>query len=99
MQAVGGRTGGGGPWCGGLSTRDAQKKGKLIGVMIALMDVLADGEERSVAGAAVFLKSNLGDSYADTLREQGFGKHLAEAIRLFPESFVLVKQGYYVRRV
>jgi hypothetical protein len=52
-----------------------------------------------VAGASVFLKRNLGDSYADTLREQGFGKHLAEAIRLFPEEFVLVKQGYYVRRV
>ena len=67
--------------------------------MLALMDFLADGEERSVAGAAFFLKNGLGDSYVDTLREQGFGKHLADAIRLFPESFVLVKQGYYVRRV
>jgi hypothetical protein len=52
-----------------------------------------------VAGAALYLKNNLGDSYVDTLREQGFGKHLAEAIRLFPESFTLVRQGYYVRRV
>ena len=99
VQTVSRQTGDVEPWYGGLSTRDSQKKDKLIDVMIALMDFLADGEERSVAGAAVFLKSNLGDSYADTLREQGFGKHLAEAIRLFPESFVLVKQGYYVRRV
>jgi hypothetical protein len=68
-------------------------------VMIALLEFLSDGEEHSVAGAAVFLKRNMGDSYVDTLREVGFGKHLAEAIRLFPESFVLVKQGYYVMRV
>ncbi len=70
-----------------------------MGGMIARLECRAGGEGRSVAGAAVFLKRNMGDSYADTLREQGFGKHLAEAIRLFPESFVLVKQGYYVMRV
>jgi hypothetical protein len=64
-----------------------------------LVDFLKDGEERSVARAAAFLKDGLGDSYADTLREQGFGKHLAEAIRLFPETFLLVKAGYYVRLV
>jgi hypothetical protein len=51
-----------------------------------------------VAAASLFLKTNLGDSYSDTLREVGMGKHLAEAIRLFPEEFVLTKQGYYVRR-
>jgi hypothetical protein len=99
VQTVSRQTGDVQPWYGGLSTRDSQKKDKLIDVMLALVHFLADGEERSVAGSAVFLKRNLGDSYADTLREQGFGKHLAEAIRLFPEEFVLVKQGYYVRRV
>jgi hypothetical protein len=66
--------------------------------MLALMDFLADGEERSVAAASLFLKRNLGDSYSDTLREVGMGKHLAEAVRLFPEEFLLTKQGYYVRR-
>ena len=66
--------------------------------MLALMNYQADGEERSVASASPYLKNNLGDSYADTLREVGFGKHLAEAIRLFDE-FQLTKQGYYVRRV
>jgi hypothetical protein len=99
VQTVSRQTGDVQPWYGGLSTRDSLKKDKLVDVMLALMDFLADGEERSVAGASVFLKRGLGDSYADTLREQGFGKHLAEAIRLFPEAFVLVKQGYYVRRV
>jgi hypothetical protein len=66
-------------------------------VMLALMHFLRDGEERSVAAASVYLKANLGDSYADTLREVGFGKHLAEAIRLFDE-FVLTKKGYFVKR-
>ncbi len=66
--------------------------------MLALMTYLADGEERSVAAASLYLKNNLGDSYVDTLREVGFGKHLAEAIRLFDE-FQLVKGGYFVRRV
>jgi transposase InsO family protein len=99
VQTVSRQTGDVEPWYGGLSARDSLKKDKLIDVMIALLEFLADGEEHSVAGAAVFLKRNMGDSYADTLREQGFGKHLAEAIRLFPESFVLVRQGYYVMRV
>jgi transposase InsO family protein len=99
VQTVSRQTGDVQAWYGGLSARDSLKKDKLIDVMIALLEFLADGEERSVAGAAVFLKRNMGDSYADTLREQGFGKHLAEAVRLFPESFVLVKQGYYLRRV
>ncbi len=99
LQTVSRQTGDVEPWYGGLSTRDSQKKDKLIDVMIALLQFLADGEEHSVAGAALYLKNNLGDSYVDTLREQGFGKHLAEAIRLFPESFTLVRQGYYVRRV
>jgi hypothetical protein len=99
VQTVSRQTGDVEPWYGGLSMRDSKKKDALIDVMIALLDFLADGEERSVARAAAFLKDGLGDSYADTLREQGFGKHLAEAIRLFPESFLLVKDGYYVRRV
>ena len=85
-------------WLGGLSLRDSKKKDKLVDVMLALMICLADGEERSVAAASVYLKNNLGDSYLDTLREVGFGKHLAEAIRLFPEKFVLTKKGYYVKR-
>ena len=50
-----------------------------------------------MAAASLYLKNNLGDSYLDTLREVGFGKHLAEAIRLFSE-FELTKRGYYVRR-
>jgi hypothetical protein len=98
VQTVSRQTGDVQPWYGGLSTRDSQKKDKLVDVMLALMDFLADGEERSVAAASLFLKRNLGDSYSDTLREVGMGKHLAEAVRLFPEEFVLVKQGYYVRR-
>jgi transposase InsO family protein len=99
VQTVSRQTGDVEPWYGGLSMRDSKKKDALIDVMIALVDFLKDGEERSVARAAAFLKDGLGDSYADTLREQGFGKHLAEAIRLFPETFLLVKAGYYVRLV
>ncbi len=98
IQAVSRMTGDVEPWCGGLSMRDSQKKDKLIDVMIALLQFLADGEERSVAGAALYLKNNLGDSYVDTLREQGFGKHLAEAIRLFDSDFLLARGGYYVKR-
>ena len=98
MQTVSRQTGDVEPWLGGLSTRDSQKKDKLIDVMLALMTYLADGEERSVAAASLFLKTNLGDSYSDTLRGVGMGKHLAEAIRLFPEEFLLTKRGYYVRR-
>ena len=98
VQPVSRETGDVQPWLGGLSTRDSQKKDKLIDVMLALMNYLADGEERSVAAASLFLKNNLGDSYVDTLRAVGFGKHLAEAIRLFDE-FELTKKGYYVKRV
>ena len=98
VQPVSRETGDVQPWLGGLSTRDSQKKDKLIDVMLALMNYLADGEERSVAAASLYLKNNLGDSYVDTLRAVGFGKHLAEAIRLFDE-FELTKKGYYVKRV
>ena len=82
VQPVSRQTGDVEPWLGGLSTRDSQKKDKLIDVMLALMTYLADGEERSVAAASLYLKTNLGDSYLDTLREVGMGEHLAEAIRL-----------------
>ncbi len=98
VQTVSRQTGDVEPWYGGLSMRDSKKKDALIDVMIALVEFLKDGE-RSVARAAAFLKDGLGDSYADTLSQQGFGKHLAEAIRLFPETFLLVKDGYYVRLV
>ena len=84
-------------WLGGLSLRDSKKKDALIEVMTALITFLTDGEEHSVASAALWLKENLGSAYEDTLRAQGFGKHLAEAIRLFDE-FELVKKGYYVKR-
>jgi hypothetical protein len=98
VQTVSRQTGDVEPWYGGLSMRDSKKKDALIDVMIALVEFLKDGE-RSVARAAAFLKDGLGDSYADTLSQQGFGKHLAEAIRLFPETFLLVKDNYYVRLV
>jgi hypothetical protein len=84
-------------WLGGLSLRDSKKKDALVEVMTALITLLSDGEEHSVASAALWLKQNLGSAYEDTLRAQGFGKHLAEAIRLFDE-FELVKKGYYVKR-
>ncbi len=98
VQTVSRQTGDVEPWYGGLSMRDSKKKDALIDVMIALVEFLKDGE-RSVARAAAFLKDGLGNSYADTLSQQGFGKHLAEAIRLFPETFLLVKDNYYVRLV
>ena len=64
---------------------------------VALLEFLRD-DEKTVASAALWLKTNLGDvGYVDVLRAQGFGKHLAEAIRLFDE-FQLTKKGYYVRR-
>ena len=86
------------PWLGGLSDRDSAKKDKLMPVMLGLIEYLKS-EERSVASAVVYLKANMGDLYADTLREVGFGKHLAEAIRLFPDNFELTKGGYYVKAV
>jgi hypothetical protein len=97
VQPVSKTTGDVQPWLGGLSARDSQKKDKLVDIMLALMNYLADGEERSVASASIYLKNNLGDSYVDTLREVGFGKHLAEAVRLFDE-FQLTKGGYYLKR-
>ena len=85
-------------WLGGLSLRDSKKKDALVEVMTALITFLTDGEEHSVASAALWLKQNLGSAYEDTLKEQGFGRHLAEAIRPFDE-FELTKKGYYVKRV
>jgi hypothetical protein len=83
-------------WLGGLSLRDSKKKDALVEVMTALITFLTDGEEHSVASAALWLKENLGSAYEDTLREQGFGRHLAAAVELFPE-FVLTKKNYYLR--
>ena len=73
VQMVSRQTGDVEPWYGGLSMRDSKKKDALIDVMIALLDFLKDGEERSVARAAAFLKDGLGDSYADTLSKRGSG--------------------------
>jgi hypothetical protein len=84
------------PWLGGLSMRDSAKKDKLLDVMTALLTFLADGEEHSVASAALWLKDNMGDAYVSTLRDVGFGKHLAEAVRLFQE-FELTKRNYYLK--
>ena len=67
-------------------------------VMLGLIEYLKD-EEKSVASAVVFLKANMGDQCVDILREVGFGRHLAEAIRLFPDNFELTRGGYYVRAV
>ena len=97
MQAVDGETGDVQPWLGGLSMRDSRKKDKLIPLMTALITHLEDGEERSVASAALWLKGHMGSAYEDVLREVGFGKHLAEALRLFSDNFQLTKGGYYVR--
>jgi hypothetical protein len=97
VQPVGRETGDVQPWLGGLSMRDSRKKDKLLDMMTALITHLADGEERSVAGAALWLKGHMGSAYEDTLRAVGFGKHLAEALRLFSENFQLTKGGYYVR--
>ncbi len=87
------------PWLGGLSMRDSRKKDALIEMMTALITFLCDGEEHSVASAAVWLKSKMGSAYEDTLREVGFGKHLAEAIRLFDQHVQFTKGGYYVKVV
>ncbi len=85
------------PWLGELSARDSKKKDALTDIMVALLEFLQD-DEKSVASAALWLKTNLGDiGYVAVLRAQGFGRHLAEAIRLFDE-FELTKKGYYVRR-
>jgi hypothetical protein len=86
------------PWLGGLSMRDSQKKDQLVDTMLALLNFLDDGEEHSVASAALYLKNNMGDAYVDVMRAVGFGKHLAEAIRLFDSDFLLVRGGYYVKR-
>ena len=83
-------------WLGGLSLRDSKKKDALVEVMTALITFLTDGEEHSVASAALYLKESLGSAYEDTLRAQGFGRQLAAAVELFPE-FVLTKKNYYLR--
>ena len=97
IQSVDRETGDLQPWLGGLSMRDSRKKDKLIPLMTALITHLEDGEERSVASAALWLKRHMGSAYEDALREVGFGKHLAEAIRLFDQHFQLTKGGYYVK--
>ena len=96
VQPVDRETGDVQPWLGGLSQRDSRKKDKLLDMMTALVTYLED-DERSVASAALYLKGHMGSAYEDTLREVGFGKHLAEAIRLFDPPFQLVKGGYYVK--
>ncbi len=88
VQAVDKDTGNVAPRLGDLSMRDSAKKDKLLDVMVALR------AQRGERGAV--LKDNMGDAYVDVLREVGFGKHLAETIRLFQE-FELAKQGYYVK--
>ena len=65
--------------------------------MTALITFLEDGEEHSVASAALWLKGHMGSAYEDTLREVGFGKHLAEAIRLLDTPFQLTKGGFYAK--
>ena len=97
VQPVNRETGDVTPWLGGLSMRDSKKKDVLIPLMTALITFLEDGEEHSVASAALWLKNHMGSAYEDTLREVGFGKHLAEAIRLFDQHFQLTKGGYYVK--
>jgi hypothetical protein len=96
VKPVGRDTGDVQPWLGGMSALDSRKKDKLIPMMVALIDHLKDGE-RSVASAALYLKGEMGSMYEDTLREVGYGKHLAMAIRLFEPPFELVKGGYYVK--
>jgi hypothetical protein len=97
VKPVGRDTGDVQPWLGGMSALDSRKKDKLIPMMSALITHLKDGE-RSVASAALYLKGEMGGSmYEDTLREVGYGKHLAMAIRLFEPPFELVKGGYYVQ--
>ena len=63
--------------------------------MLGLLEYLQD-EEKSVAGAVIFLKANMGDVYVDILRSVGVGKRLADGIKLF-DDFELTKGGYYVR--
>ena len=99
VQAVDRDTGDIQPWLGGLSTRDSQKKDKLLPLMVSLFDFISDGEERSVARVALYLKGHMGAEYEAVLREVGFGKHLAEALRLFSDYFELTKGGYYVKLV
>ena len=66
---------------GGLSTRDSKKKDALTDIMVDLLEFLQD-DDKSVASAALWLKTNLGDvGYVDVLRAQGFVKHLGEAIK------------------
>ena len=65
-------------------------------MMTALITFLSDGEEDSMASAALWLKQNMGSAYEDTLRVRGFGKHLAAAVKLFQE-FVLTNKNYYLR--
>ena len=79
-----------------MSERDRAKRDKLVPVMLGLIEYLKD-EEKSVASAALWLKNHMGSAYEDTLREVGFGKHLAAAIRLFDQHFQLTKGGYYVK--
>jgi hypothetical protein len=98
VQPVDRETGDVQPWLGGLSMRDSRKKDRLMDMMTALIDFLKDGE-RSVAGAALWLKGHMGSAYEDTLRELGFGKHLAQALQLFSENFQLTRGGYYVQLV
>ena len=76
--------------------RDSAKNDALTEVMTALITFLSDGEEHSMASAALWLKQNMGSAYEDTLREQGFGKHFAAAVELFQE-FVMTKKNYYLR--
>jgi hypothetical protein len=96
IQPVDKETGNVQPWLGGLSARDSKKKDALIPLMTALITFLSDGEEHSVASAALWLKGHMGSAYEDTLRELGFGKHLAAAVELFQE-FALTKKNYYLR--
>ena len=84
------------PWLGGLSMRDSKKKDRLLDMMTALIDFVKDGEEHSVASAALYLKQHMGRAYEDTLRELAFGRHLAAAVELFPE-FELTRKNYYLR--
>ena len=77
--------------------RDGKKKDALILLMTALITFLSDGEEHSVASAALWLKGHMGSAYEGTLREQGFGKHLAAAVELFPPEFLLKRKNYYLK--
>ena len=77
--------------------RDSRKKDQLLNMMTALVTFLEDGEARSVASAALWLKNQMGAEYESTLRDVGFGKHMAEALRLFSDHFQLTKGGYYVK--